>query len=76
MQGLEHQRGFADARIAADEHQGTGHQAAAQHPVEFVDAGGLALFVDDFHGVNGHRLVAFLGHNLAAGRRRSAHFFG
>ncbi len=37
--GLEQQRRFADARIAADQHGGTGHQSAAEHPVELGDAG-------------------------------------
>ena len=36
--GLQQKGGFADARIAADEHGGAGHQAAAKHAVEFFQA--------------------------------------
>ena len=38
--GLQQQRGFADAGIAADQHGRGRHQPAAQHAVEFGDAGG------------------------------------
>ena len=37
---LQQQGGFADARVAADEHHAAAHQATAQHPVKFTDAGG------------------------------------
>ena len=40
---LEQEGGFADAGIAAQEHQGAGHEAAAEHPVEFAVAAGQAL---------------------------------
>ena len=40
-QGLEQQGALADARIAADQHHPALDQAAAQHAVEFVNAGGL-----------------------------------
>ena len=40
--GLQQQGGFADAGIAADQHGGGRHQAAAEHAVEFGDAGGGA----------------------------------
>src|SRR5690606_34117374 len=33
---------FADAGIAADQYHAAGHQPAAQHAVELLDAGGLA----------------------------------
>ena len=38
-QGLKQQRRLADARIAADQHAGARHEAAARHPVQFADAG-------------------------------------
>ncbi len=41
-QRLQEQRRLADAGIAADQHHGAGHQAAAEHAIEFVQAGGLA----------------------------------
>ena len=37
--GLQRQRGLADAGVAADQDPGTGHDAAAQHPVQLLDAG-------------------------------------
>jgi hypothetical protein len=39
---LEQQGGFANARIAANQHQGTGDNAAAQNPIEFQIARGEA----------------------------------
>jgi hypothetical protein len=36
---LEQQRGLADAGLAAEQHQRPGHDAAAEHAVELVDAG-------------------------------------
>ena len=35
---LEQERGLADPRLAAQQHDGAGHQPAAQHPVELPDA--------------------------------------
>ena len=37
---LQQQRGLADARLAADEHQRARNDAAAEHAIELVDAGG------------------------------------
>ena len=48
-QGLQQQRGFADAGIAADQYHPALHQAAAQHAVEFGDAGRRARHVTGFH---------------------------
>jgi hypothetical protein len=76
VQGLEHQGGFADAGVAADENQGPGHQSTAQHPVEFGDAGGLALLVDELHGVDGHRAIALGRHGWFAGFHRTPNLFG
>ena len=48
-QQLEDQRGLADARLSAEKGDRAGHQAAAEHPVELADAGGLrrgALGID------------------------------
>ena len=36
---LQQERGFADARLAADQHKRAVHRAAAQHAVELADAG-------------------------------------
>ena len=36
---LQQQRGLADARLAAEQHQRPGHDAAAEHAIELVDAG-------------------------------------
>ena len=36
---LQQQRGLADARVAAEQDDAAGHQAAAQHPVEFLEPG-------------------------------------
>ena len=35
---LQHERGLADARLAAEQHQRARHQAAAQDPVDLADA--------------------------------------
>ena len=37
--GLQQQRRLADARLAADQHERSGNDAAAQHAIELVDAG-------------------------------------
>ena len=37
--GLQQQRRLADARLAAEEHERSGHDAAAEHAIEFADAG-------------------------------------
>ena len=34
---LQEQRGFADAGLAAEQHERTGHDAAAEHAIELVD---------------------------------------
>ena len=38
--GLQQQRGLADARLAAEQHKRTRHDAAAKHAIELADAGG------------------------------------
>ena len=40
---VEHQGGLADAGIAAQKHQRTGHESAAEHAVQLGDTGGAAL---------------------------------
>ena len=40
--GLEQQRRLADAGLATQQHERTGHDTAAEDPIEFVDAGGEA----------------------------------
>ena len=47
--GLQQQRRFADARIAADEDDRAGHQTAAEDAVELADAGQHPAF---FGGVD------------------------
>jgi hypothetical protein len=42
---LQQQGGFANARIAADQHHAAFDHATAQHPVQLIDAGGVALEV-------------------------------
>ena len=58
MQGLEHQRGFSDPRVPADQNHRPRHQTAAQHPVELVDAGGQAAIVVQLDGIDGHGIVS------------------
>ena len=41
----EQERAFADARIAADQNERAGHDAAAEHAIELSDAGGNANVV-------------------------------
>jgi hypothetical protein len=45
---LQQQGRLAYARLAAEQDQGSGDNAAAQHPVELVDAGGDAVSVGSF----------------------------
>ena len=58
--GLQQQRRFADARLAADQHERSGHDAAAEHAIELADAGRQPLGDD---GVD-------VGVELRPGRRR------
>ena len=37
--GLQQQRRLADARLAAEQHERAGHDAAAEHAIELADAG-------------------------------------
>ena len=60
---LEHEGGFADARRAAHQHQGTPHRAAAQHPVQLAHAGGEAKLLGHVH----------LGHGLGLVQGDAAH---
>ena len=49
IQRLQQQRGFANTGVAANQHHPTFDDAAAQHPVQLLVAGGAAL---DFVGFN------------------------
>ena len=40
---LQQQGGFTDAGVAADEHQPAPHDAAAQHPIQLLQAGFIPL---------------------------------
>ena len=63
--GLQQQGRLADAGIAADQHHGAGHQAAAQHAVEFLQPGG---------GTRGFARLDLgqAAHGAAGGQRRVA----
>ncbi len=50
---LEQKRRLADTWIAADQHGGAGHQPAAEHAIEFGDAG---LEAGGVEGLGGQRL--------------------
>src|SRR4029453_18598711 len=47
--GLQQQGGFADARLAAEEHQRSRDDAAAEDAIEFADAGGDAVGLRRFN---------------------------
>src|SRR5262249_48453120 len=59
---LQQQRRLADARVAADQHDAAGDDAAAEHAVQLLEAGGRAC---DLRGVD----LAQRGHRLAARER-------
>ena len=66
VERLQQQRRLADARVAADQHHAAGDDAAAEHAVELLDAGRLALGVGGVDlGQRRHRL----GRQQAARRR-------
>jgi hypothetical protein len=46
IQRLQQQGGFANARVAADQHHAALDHAAAQHPVQVLMAGGGARHID------------------------------
>ena len=48
VERLQQERGLADAGVAADQHHAAFDHATAQHPVQLVDAGGVALKVGRF----------------------------
>ena len=56
--GLQHQRRLSDAGLTTQQHQGAGHQSAAQHPVELivVHVDARLFTADDVR--QDHRLVA------------------
>ncbi len=55
VEGLEHESGLADTRVAADQNQRTGHDAPAQDPVEFRNTGQQPFFGFQLDGVDRHR---------------------
>jgi len=57
---LQHQGRFADSRVAADQDDGTGHHAAAQHPGKFANRQGQAFLrvAGDFREFLGVRFAA------------------
>ena len=80
--GLQHQRRLADPRIPADQHRRGWHKPAAQHAIEFGDAGdrprwrlGRALQADKRHPLArapagaGPDLLGFLGQRVPLAAR-------
>ena len=55
VHGLQQQGGFANARVAANQHHAAFHDAAAQHAVQLVDAAGVRhiLRLDGGQGITG-----------------------
>jgi hypothetical protein len=62
---LQQQRAFANARVAADQHHATWHDAAAQNAVKLFQAAGCA-------GHLGHFDLGQVDHRLAFGQRLEA----
>ena len=71
---LEHQRGLADARRAAYQHQGAFDRSPAQHPVQLAHSGGKAQLVGGLHLSDG--LGAVHRHPQAAAHRAHRSLFG
>jgi hypothetical protein len=74
-QRLQQQRRFADARVAADQHHAAGHQPAAQHAVEFLDAGGRARLLARAD-LGQHAQLAGAAHVGQGGEARGRRGFG
>ena len=55
MQGLQQQRSFPDAGVAADQDDRSGHDAAAEYPIEFGQAGGKTDFLGDGYFIDRRR---------------------
>ena len=71
--GLQQQRGLADPRLASDQHERTGDDAATEDAIEFIDAGrharrddGIDVFVQLRACRSGERV------SIARGRRGRA----
>jgi hypothetical protein len=74
---LQQQRRLADARLAPEQHERPGHDAAAEHAIELADAGGQPRMLFEFDlgveprpGRAGER-VAMVAGRRAAGRLRA-----
>ena len=68
---LQQQRALADAGVAADQHHAAADDAAAEHAVELVLAGGRARHLGDVDlAERGHRLRAARATGSGACRRR------
>ena len=50
---LEQQRGFSDARVAADKHQRAFHKPSAEHPVKLGASRAVAYLVVAVHVADG-----------------------
>ena len=77
---LQQQRGLADPRLAADQHQRSGHDAAAEHPIELVDPGretrrhdSVDLFVEPRTRGGGERVAGPGAGGRRARARRDRH---
>ncbi len=57
MHDLQHERGFADTRFSADENGRSTDDTAAQHPVNFRDAGNGSLAFRERNILDGQGLA-------------------
>jgi hypothetical protein len=71
--GLQQQGRLADARVAADQHHRALDQAAAEHAVEFADAGGHARMRPALHLRQRHHRRAVVAARPAGLARRRLH---
>ena len=68
---LQQQRGLADARLAAEQHERAGHDAAAEHAIELVDAGRQPRVLFDLDVRVELRGAGRAGQRVAMARRRA-----
>ena len=83
IHGLQQQRGFADAGVAANEHHTAFDHAAAKHAVQLLNTAGRTCHILRFNGVQwgdglgvGHaRIALWCAEAVLAARRRLRHAF-
>ena len=76
MHDLQHERGFADARLSADENGRTADNTAAQHPVNFRDTGDGTFAVRERNILDGQRLAVKPHLRAAVGTAINDQFLG